>query len=63
MGVRLAVSALCAGMDGSYPDTAWDCAVVDLRSSEGGLLPPCWKTYSVTRHEKCRNAAAHDRNS
>jgi molybdopterin/thiamine biosynthesis adenylyltransferase len=59
MAVRLAVSTLCRGQPGGYPDVAWDCAVVNLRSSEGEVLPPRWKTFRVPPHKNCRNVFAH----
>jgi hypothetical protein len=59
MAVRIAVSTLCAGYVGGYPDVNWDCAVVNLRSPEGDVLAPCWQTFSVPPHQHCGNVSAH----
>jgi hypothetical protein len=53
MGVRVAMSTLCAGHSGSYPDVDWDCAVVQLRDENGRVLAPAWRPYVIARHPNC----------
>lgn len=57
MGVRLAMSTLCAGHDNAYPAVEWDCAVVHLRDERGGVLAPSWQTYVIARHPNCHRPA------
>ena len=57
MGVRLAMSTLCGGHDGAYPDVDWDCAVVQLRDEAGQVLAPSWRPYVITRHPNCHGPA------
>lgn len=54
--VRLAISTLCSGQDGAYPDFDWDVGVVDLWNELNSPIAPNWKTYALTRHPDC---AAH----
>lgn len=53
MGVRLAVATLCREAAGGYPDYDWDVGVLSLRSADGNLLEPTWRTYPLTRHPDC----------
>lgn len=53
-GVRLAVSTLMEGIDGGYPSTDWDVAIINLRDEKGNLIPPNWQTFKLQRHPKCR---------
>ncbi|TAK81058.1 MAG: hypothetical protein EPO20_26700 [Betaproteobacteria bacterium] len=53
MGVRLAISTLCAGRDDAYPDVDWDCAVAQLRDENGQVLAPSWRPYVIARHSNC----------
>lgn len=57
MGVRLAMSTLCAGQNNAYPDVDWDCAVVQLRDEKGQLLAPSWRPYVIGRHPSCHGPA------
>jgi molybdopterin/thiamine biosynthesis adenylyltransferase len=57
MGVRLAISTLCAGHDDAYPDVDWDCAVVQLRDENGTVVAPSWRTYQIGRHPNCHGSA------
>lgn len=51
--VRLAVSTLCRGIDGGYPDVDWDWAVLKLVSREGQPIPPEWTARKLNVHPNC----------
>jgi hypothetical protein len=51
-GVRLAVSTLCQGAVGAYPDSAWDVEIIDLRDETGQPLETV-DTYHLTSHVGC----------
>jgi hypothetical protein len=57
MGVRLAISTLCGGAEGGYPNVDWDCAVVQLRDEAGSVLAPAWRPYIVGKHPNCHGPA------
>jgi molybdopterin/thiamine biosynthesis adenylyltransferase len=54
MGVRLAVSTLCAASSG-YPPIDWDVGVLRLRDEAGSLVDPEWKTFPLPPHPDCEN--------
>lgn len=57
-GVRLAISTLCAGAEGSYPAVDWDVAVISFRDAAGQLIAPTVQTYPLLRHPSCPVCAA-----
>lgn len=52
-GVRVAISALCAGYEGGYPSMSWDVTLISLRSEDGLLIPPTYNTYEIPPDESC----------
>lgn len=59
-GVRLAVSTLCEGVAGGYPETDWDIGVLSLRDANGRAIPPAWSTHPLRRHPHCPACALND---
>lgn len=57
MGVRVAMSTLCASNNDAYPDVDWDCAVVHLRDEDGRVLAPSWRPYVIAKHPNCHGPA------
>lgn len=57
-GVRLAVSTLCRGEEGGYPDCNWDWGVLRLVDEHGEPLPPTWTVEKLKVHPDC--PYAHD---
>lgn len=53
-GVRLAAGTLCRGVEGGYPDVAWDIAVLEMRTADGAAIAPRWTTYGLSQSGKCR---------
>jgi molybdopterin/thiamine biosynthesis adenylyltransferase len=53
-GVRMAVSTLLEGVEGGYPPTPWDVAVIDLRDESGNLIPPTWRTFTLEKRLDCQ---------
>ena len=45
---RMAVSILCSGSDGGYPQAPHPVLVLGLRNSEGQLVVPHWSGYDLT---------------
>lgn len=54
-GMRLAVSTLCEGHAGAYPQSDWDAVHLRIRGDDGALVPPAYSTYQITRHPECPN--------
>jgi hypothetical protein len=59
MALRMALSTLCRGEAGGYPDASWNVGVLALRSSDGELIAPAWTTLRIARHANCRSVSAH----
>lgn len=59
-GVRSAVSTLCAGRAGAYPEIDWDVAILSLRNEQGHPIAPSWKTFRLRKHPECRACAARE---
>ena len=57
--VRLAVSTLCSGVPGGYPDLGNDVIVIDLRDAGGGMMVPRFQTFVLDRVRNCNNGLAH----
>ncbi|RZK39817.1 MAG: hypothetical protein EOO61_06930, partial [Hymenobacter sp.] len=51
--VRLAVSTLCAGAAGGYPDVTWDVGVVSLVDEAKQPIPPSWETFPLKIDPNC----------
>ena len=51
--VRLAVSTLCVGVAGGYPDVAWDVGVVSLVDEDNRPIPPNWQTFALRVDPRC----------
>ncbi|MCI1189890.1 ThiF family adenylyltransferase [Hymenobacter sp. DH14] len=51
--VRLAVSTLCAGTEGGYPDVSWDVGVVNFVDANHLPIPPTWETFPLSIHPDC----------
>lgn len=52
-GVRLAISTLMEDIDGGYPSTNWDIAIINLRDDKGSIIAPTWSTHQLVQHPKC----------
>ena len=52
-GVRVAVSTLCGGTAGGYPEAAWDVLHIAFRADDGTLIPPRFAEHTVKRHPQC----------
>lgn len=59
-GVRLAVSTLCAGAPGAYPDVHWDVAVMSFRDRGGRIVAPIVETLPLRRHPACPACARRE---
>ena len=55
MGVRVATSTLCAGEHEAYAEYKSDVSILKLRDDHGGLIPPDWKGFPLSRHPQCQN--------
>lgn len=53
LGARLAISTLCEGVNGSYPQFEWDIAVLDLRRPDGMAITPKWDSFEIKLHHEC----------
>lgn len=62
MTTRTVIATLCEGTESGYPDVDWNVAIVNLRSLEGGLIPPQWTVMTIGRHPNCGNEQAHREN-
>ena len=51
--VRIATGTLCAETEGGYPSSAWDVAVLSMRTNDGTRVPPNWKIHSLPPHPDC----------
>ncbi|MGH9770229.1 MAG: HesA/MoeB/ThiF family protein [Candidatus Acidiferrales bacterium] len=51
--VRLAVSTLCYGTNGGYPDPGWNVGVLRIRSAMGELGSPVWTSHRVECKAEC----------
>ena len=56
-GVRVAVSVLCAGTAGAYPQVNWDVTTVAFRSADGRLILPASNGYVLTKHPRCKRCS------
>lgn len=56
-GSRLAISTICSGENGAYPDVSWDIAVCALRDADGQVIVPRWKTFPLLRSTECQRCA------
>lgn len=52
-GVRMAVSVLCGGADGSYPPADWDVMTMSLRTEDGRHIAPAFREYKLLKHVDC----------
>ncbi len=54
MGVRMAVSTICEGINGAYPSFDWDAVHIRLRSESGSLIAPKFDTYQIDPNPECQ---------
>jgi molybdopterin/thiamine biosynthesis adenylyltransferase len=54
-GVRMASSLLCNKIEGGYPASSWDVAVLKLRDQDGKLVLPEWRGFELPVHPACPN--------
>lgn len=54
-GVRMASSLLCNKIEGAYPASSWDVAVLKLRDQDGKLVLPEWSGFQLPVHPACPN--------
>jgi molybdopterin/thiamine biosynthesis adenylyltransferase len=57
-GARTAVSTLCGGEAGGYPETPWDVTSIAFRGAGGSLIPPAFWTGPLKKHPNCRRCRA-----
>lgn len=55
MGVRMAVSTLCEGVDDAYPPITDDVVHIHLRNEDGLLIQPSFNTYQTSPNPECPN--------
>lgn len=55
--VRTAAARLCEGVEGGYPPTGWDVAVLALRDPAANLTVPTWTAYQLPPRPECSCAA------
>lgn len=56
MATRLAVSTLTDKFTpGLYPSISWDGAIVNMRDQTGGIIPPSWTTFNISKHPECKS--------
>lgn len=58
--VRLAVSTMCADADGGYPDSGYDCLVVNFRDETGKVVAPDWRPFEIPPHSDCPHGQGND---
>lgn len=51
--IRLGTATLATRGQKGSPDFDWDVAVISMRDSDGGLIAPQWKTFSLQQHPSC----------
>lgn len=59
MGVRTAVSTICAGEPNAFPESSWNVAVGRFRDPDGAIIAPHWETFTIGQHASCENEIAH----
>jgi molybdopterin/thiamine biosynthesis adenylyltransferase len=53
-GVRMAISTLCSGEDGTYPEIEYDVGILTLRENNR-LMFPKWEHFPLPKHPLCNN--------